>query len=228
MTGRAIKNTLTVWSKSRPYGQFRYTAYMSNPVTRTRKARQEDLIAATIRLIFRDGIQTASLERIAAEAGTSKGTALYHFSNKEELYESVVNSLFEAGGEYMTERIIAAPDTPLSKIVAYFESNLRFIIENVEHVVATQKIVQKTGAIDLEGAIPPLRAMLEAGQQDGSFEQFDTDYVAHSIRSLIDAAAYYLPDHQEMDGEQFIDEGVSLLLRTIGASPVHNDPLRKS
>lgn len=201
---------------------------MSNPVTRTRKARREDLIAATIRLIFRDGIQTASLERIAAEAGTSKGTALYHFANKEELYESVMNSLFEAGGVYMTERIVAAPDTPRSKIVAYFESNLRFIVENVEHVVATQRIVQKTGTVDLDEAIAPLRAMLKAGQQDGSFAHFDTDYVAHSIRSLIDAAAYYLPDHPEMDGEQFIDEGVGLLLRTIGASPVSKAPLPKS
>ncbi|MFC9559045.1 TetR/AcrR family transcriptional regulator [Agromyces sp. NPDC056965] len=192
---------------------------MPNPVTRTRQARRDDLIAATIRVIFRDGIQAASLERIAAEAGTSKGTALYHFANKEELYESVMNSLFEAGQVYMAERILAAPDTPRSRIEAYFESNLRFIVEHVEHVVATQRIVQNTGAIELDGAIPPLRAMLEAGQQDGNFGRFDADYMAHAIRALIDAAAYYRPDHPEMDDQQFIDEGVGLLLRTIGASP---------
>ncbi|WP_181149805.1 TetR/AcrR family transcriptional regulator [Arthrobacter sp. MYb227] len=200
---------------------------MSNPVTRTRKARREDLIEATIRLIFRDGIEAASLARIAAEAGTSKGTALYHFANKEELYESVMNSLFEAGGVYMSERIVAAADTPRSKIEAYFESNLRFIVENLEHVVATQRIVQKTGVVELDGAIAPLRSMLIAGQQDGSFEQFDADYVAHSIRSLIDAAAYYLPGHPQMDSQRFIDEGVGLLLRTIGASPISGIPLQR-
>lgn len=54
---------------------------------------------------------------------------------------------------------------------------------------------------------------------DGSFGKFDVDYMAHAIRDLIDGAAYYLPDHPGMDGERFINEGMGLLLRAIGASP---------
>lgn len=200
----------------------------THPATRTRQARRDDLVAATIRLIFRDGIQGASLEKIAAAAGTSKGTALYHFANKDELYDTVANSLFEAGRDYMSERITAAADTPTSKIEAYFESNLRFIVDNVEHVVATQRIVRHSGAVELEGVIPPLRSMLEAGQHDGSFGEFDVDYMAHAIRHLIDGAAYYLPDRPGgpgMDGERFISEGVGLLLRAIGASRIPGTPI---
>jgi AcrR family transcriptional regulator len=192
---------------------------MSNPVTRTRQARREDLIAATIRLVYRDGIQVASVERIAAEAGTSKGTALYHFAHKEELYASVVNTLFDTGRAYMTERILAATATPRHRVEAYVESNLRFIVDNVEHVVATQRIIQHTGTVEIEDAIPPLRALLEAGQQDGSFGDFDADFMAHSIRAFIDSAAYYLPDHPGLDGDHFIAEGVGLVLRAIGATP---------
>lgn len=191
---------------------------MSTSLTRTRRARRDDLIAATIRLVYRDGIHVASIERIAAEAGTSKGTALYHFAGKEELYASVVNTLFDAGRAYMTERILAAPDTPRHRVEAYLESNLRFIVDNVEHMVATQRIVRHTGTAETDDAIPPLRAMLEAGQQDGSFGDFDANFMAHTIRDIIDSAAYYLPDHPGMDGEHFIAEGVGLVLRAIGAT----------
>ena len=189
---------------------------MSIPQTRTRRARRDDLIAATIKVVFRDGIQVASIDRIAAEAGTSKGTALYHFANKEELYASVVNALFDAGRTYMTERILSAPDTPRCRVEAYLESNLRFIVDHIEHVVATQQIVRYTGVPDTDDAIPSLRAMLEAGQADGSFGDFDAEFTAHTIRDIIDSAAYYLPDHPEMDSEDFIAQGVGLVLRAIG------------
>ncbi|WP_420540708.1 TetR family transcriptional regulator [Nonomuraea roseoviolacea] len=52
---------------------------------RTRRARREDLIAAAIQAISQDGHRAASLERIAREAGTSKGNALYRFSSNDVL-----------------------------------------------------------------------------------------------------------------------------------------------
>lgn len=186
--------------------------------TRTRQARRDDLIAATVRLIYRDGIHAASVERIAAEADTSKGTALYHFGSKEEIYASVVDTFFEAGRAYMTERVLAAIATPRHQVETYVESNLRFILDNVEQVVATQRIVQQTGTVEIDDAIHPLRALLEAGQQDGSFGEFDADFMAHTIRAIIDSAAYYLPDHPERNGDHHITEGVGLVLRAIGAT----------
>ncbi|WP_127793212.1 TetR/AcrR family transcriptional regulator [Agromyces sp. LHK192] len=187
-------------------------------MTRTRRARRDDLIAATVRVIVREGIAAASIERIAAEAGTSKGTALYHFAGKEELYAAVTTSLFDAGRAFMTERILSAPDTPRDRIEAYLDSNLRFIADHVDHVVATQEIVRRTGAVPDGDAIAPLRAMLEAGQRDGSFGAFDADFVARMIRDLVDGAAYYYPQRPGLDREHFVAEGVGLVLRAIGAA----------
>ena len=199
---------------------------MSNPVTRTRQVRRGDLIAATIRLVYREGVQAASVERIAAEAGTSKGTALYHFANKDELYASVVETLFDTGRAYMTDRVLAATATPRRQVETYVESNLRFILDNVEHVVATQRIIQQhTGTVEIDDAIAPLRALLEAGQQDGSFGDFDADFMAHSIRAVIDSAAYYLPDHPGLDGDDYIAEGVGLVLRAIGTTTPATAPI---
>ncbi|PSK88951.1 TetR family transcriptional regulator [Murinocardiopsis flavida] len=190
----------------------------SDALTRTRRARRDDLVAAAIRLIHRDGVHAASVERIAAEAGTSKGTALYHFANKEELYGSVVDTLFEAGRAYMGERLQAAT-TPRERLAIYVESNLRFVLENGEHVVATQRILEQIGVGDADPSIPPLRAMLEDGQREGVFVAFDSEVMAIAIRALIDTAAYHLPGRAGGDGEHYVAEAAALVLRAVGAAP---------
>jgi AcrR family transcriptional regulator len=68
--------------------------------------------ADAIRVIVRDGLAAASVERIAGEAGTSKGTALYHFGDKEAILAAVVAELYTKGRAAMTERVAVEPDIP--------------------------------------------------------------------------------------------------------------------
>src|SRR5580692_6103775 len=42
-------------------------------------------------LISSDGLQVLTLDRVARDAGLSKGGLLYHFSSKEQLIEALVN-----------------------------------------------------------------------------------------------------------------------------------------
>ena len=64
-------------------------------LSRTGRARREDIIAAAIAVIGRDGYAVASIERIAQQAQTSKGTVLYHFGTKAAVCDAVVASLGE-------------------------------------------------------------------------------------------------------------------------------------
>src|SRR5215467_12079979 len=107
-------------------------------LTRTQRARRDDIVQAAIAVLDRDGFAAASIDRIAMEAGTSKGTVLYHFKTKEAMYESVVAALYEAGAAYMTERILAAPGFR-PKLHAYLNSNLQFIADNAAHVRAVHR-----------------------------------------------------------------------------------------
>ncbi|WP_433444916.1 TetR/AcrR family transcriptional regulator [Nonomuraea sp. CA-141351] len=193
----------------------------SEAISRTRRARREDLIAAAIRVISRDGYRAASLDRIAQEAGTSKGTALYHFSSKEELYGAVVTRLYEAGAAFMAERLRTA-STPTEKLRAYLDSNLRFITLNPAHVGATQRILENSDAIQtiqLDDAAAPLRRLLESGQDSGEFGVFDPEVTALSIRSVIDVAAFYFLRHPELDLDHYIGEAVALFLRSVRPAP---------
>jgi AcrR family transcriptional regulator len=80
---------------------------------RTRAARaeerggREELLAAALRVFARHGYREASVDRIAAEAGYSKGALYWHFSGKEDLLLTLLE-----------ERI----DAPMRAAVALLES----------------------------------------------------------------------------------------------------------
>lgn len=57
--------------------------------------RKEQLIAATIELMRREGVQSVTIRAIAKEANAPLATAHYCFSNKEELMDSAAEAWFK-------------------------------------------------------------------------------------------------------------------------------------
>jgi AcrR family transcriptional regulator len=62
---------------------------------RVQRATSEELVAAAIRVIGRDGVAAATTRRIAEEAGVPLGTLHYWFADKNALLESVVRHIVE-------------------------------------------------------------------------------------------------------------------------------------
>lgn len=184
-------------------------------LTRTGRARREDLVAAAIRVIVRDGLAMASVERIAVEAGTSKGTALYHFGGKEAIFEALVTELYAKGRAAMTERVDLEANVP-QRLRAYLEANLRFIAEHGDHVLAVQRIVNVAGISAPEDGVTELRMLLEEGQRQGALPRFDVDVAARTIRLTIDAVSFHLPAVASAQVDHVIDEMVALTLRSVG------------
>lgn len=179
-------------------------------LSRTGRARREDIIAAAIAVIGRDGYAVASIERIAQQAQTSKGTVLYHFGTKAAVCDAVVASLFEEGGAHMTEQI-AAVQGHRAKLRAYLTANLEFIAGRPAHVNAVHHIVEngagQTGRYD---AVGPLRQLLTAGQAAGEFGDFDAELMALAIRAIVDGASFYFTSHSGVDVAHFVNETVQL------------------
>lgn len=65
-------------------------AYMARLDIDTRRTQ---LIDAAIHIALRDGLDSATIRRIASEAGVSLGTVHYCFDNKRALLEAVVETL---------------------------------------------------------------------------------------------------------------------------------------
>lgn len=182
---------------------------MSVPLTRTQQARRRDIVDAAIAVLCRDGYAAASVDRIAREAGTSKGTVLYHFGSKEGALEEVVRSLYQDGGAYMTERILAASGAR-ERLHVYLDSNLRFIASRPEHITAVHRILENIPTDAEDDTVSGIRRMLTAGQDAGELGPFDPEVVALMIRAIMDGASFYFSANPDLDLDRHIAEVVRI------------------
>jgi TetR/AcrR family transcriptional repressor of bet genes len=84
--------------------------------------RRSELRKAGFRVLQMEGLAGTTLERVAAEAGASKGIVLHYFANKKELFEHVMR---EANLE-LRNRVVARmarATTPMERLVAVIEGN---------------------------------------------------------------------------------------------------------
>lgn len=177
------------------------------------EARRRQIIAAAVEVISEVGYGNASLARIAERAGISKGVISYHFDGKDDLMTQLVIQLYVSGAEFMTPAIQAA-DGPRARVLAYLDSNLRFIDANRAHVAALTEVVLNlrgpdgtpkfASAADGEDEIiRPLIDMLRDGQRVGDFGEFDPVVMAKVMRDTIDGAAGRAIREAEWDVEQY-------------------------
>jgi AcrR family transcriptional regulator len=176
--------------------------------TFTETARRAQILAAAIDTIAALGYGQASLARIAETAGTSKGVILYHFGGKDELMRELVAEVVARGVTYMEPRIEAEP-TGAGKLRAYIESNLVFMRENRNHMVAIFEIALNARAADgsrlydlsvQDAGVAALQQLLAYFQGTGEFRAgFDPHVMAMAIRAAINAVPAQLARGSALD-----------------------------
>jgi AcrR family transcriptional regulator len=176
--------------------------------TFTETARRAQIVAAAVDTIAELGYGQASLARIAETAGTSKGVIIYHFGGKDELIRELVAELVARGVAYMQPCIEAAPDGA-GKLRAYIESNLAFMRENRNHMVAIFEIALNARAADgsrlydisvQDAGVAALQQLLAYFQGTGEFRAgFDPHVMAMAIRAAINAVPAQLARDPALD-----------------------------
>ena len=69
------------------------------------KARRAQIVAAAVEVIAEVGYAKASLAAIAVRAGISKGVISYHFSGKDELMVTIVETIYGDAAAHIVERM---------------------------------------------------------------------------------------------------------------------------
>ena len=103
-------------------------------------------MAAAIDTIAELGYGQASLARIAATAGTSKGVIIYHFGSKDDLIRELVAELSAKGRAWISR--LEAESTGAGMLRTYIEANMSFIRENRSHVAAVVEIALNARSAD--------------------------------------------------------------------------------
>ena len=193
-------------------------------------------MAAAIDTIAELGYGQASLARIAEAAGTSKGVIIYHFGGKDELIRDLAAELVARGAAYMRPRI-EAEQTGMGMLRAYIESNLAFMAENRNHVVATVEIALNARAADgsrlFSGAfqdrsVASARELLVHFQRTGEFRAgFDPLVMARAIRAGIDNVASLLVADPGLDIAHHARELADLFVRAVSPPAARHQSLEE-
>lgn len=190
--------------------------------TFTEEARRAQILTHAIDVVVEHGYAGASLNRIAAHAGISKGLISYHFDGKADLLEALVRDVFDRGAEIaMRERPDElSEDAPSDQALrAYLEANLTFIAAHSRDVSAVVEVVgnhrDADGALVFDAAresatLTPLMQLFREGQSAGAFREFDPRVMAIAVRRVVDGFSREFLAHPEMDVAAFTAEVVAL------------------
>jgi AcrR family transcriptional regulator len=195
--------------------------------TFTEAARRAQIVEAAIDTIAEVGFARASLTRIGERIGISKGLIGYHFAGKDDLIKEVVFEILEQGKTYMRPRILAEAATGPGFLRAYIESNLAFMREHRNHMVAIVEIARGGitadgkqrfyGDADVDGAVQILAQHLAHFQTVGELRpEFDPRVMAVAIRAAIDAVPRCLAHDPDLDVDSYAREIAELFRRATG------------
>jgi AcrR family transcriptional regulator len=197
------------------------TATTDNERTFIEAARRVQIVEAAIDTIAEVGFARASLARIGERVGISKGLIGYHFAGKDDLIKEVVFEILEQGKAYMNPRILAEAATGSGFLRAYIESNLGFMKEHRNYMVAIVEIARGGltadgkqrfyGDADVDEAAQTLEQHLARFQAVGELRPgFDPRVMAVAIRSAIDAVPRRLAHDPDLDVENYATEIANL------------------
>jgi AcrR family transcriptional regulator len=206
---------LTVRSDSSPLGQRTFIE----------AARRAQIVDAAIDTIAELGYGQASLARIADRIGVSKGVIGYHFAGKDDLLAEVVAEVLATARSFIEPRV-AGESTGAGVLRAYIESNLAFMDEYRNHVLAIVEIARNarraagTRTAVVDAGVEALVPLLSKYQDAGEFRPgFDPIVMAVAIRAAIDAVPRRLADDPELDPNHYGRELADLFTRAVTAGP---------
>jgi TetR/AcrR family transcriptional repressor of bet genes len=103
-------------------------------LTKISDIRKRELRRAAFEVLQREGMAGATLEKVAAQAGASKGIVLHYFANKQELFEHAMREANAALKEAVVARLNRAT-TPMARLEAIIEGNFeeRFFRPSICH-----------------------------------------------------------------------------------------------
>jgi AcrR family transcriptional regulator len=165
-------------------------------MAKTKKAFQSEqsraaILAAAMSLISKYGFNGTTVDKIAAEAGLSKGSIFWHFENKENLFlaviEAIRNGLFQGLMMGQTEGLSARErvDLLLDNYAALIETDcsrcLDLTVLIIEMVETNPGLGEELRDLFAQLA-DMLASLLEEGKRSGEIERsVDSGATAYAI-----------------------------------------------
>lgn len=156
------------------------------------------LVSTARRHFFEEGFAQASMDRICAEAGVTRGALYHNFGGKEGLFEAVFRQLDSEIGARIEAAYEGAED-PLAALLAacfvYLDAALDPEVQRITLRDGPAVLGQKAREIDEAGAIHPFAEALSALMGQGRLRPTDPEALARMLNgAMMDAAMWIAAD----------------------------------
>lgn len=156
--------------------------------------RREELIKATYLEVAEKGYSAVTLQDIAKRAGVSKGSTLYYFATKEDLFLGALEWMVEQVHQRIGEAVVAVED-PVEKVKAVIhtifanaQQSRQFFLAYSDFVSlgTRNKRFHDLNARFYDGCCRADREIIELGVKAGVFRQLEIDDASSMMRALVD------------------------------------------
>ena len=154
-------------------------------------SRRRQVLDAAVNVMGKTGFHQMSMQDLATEAEVSVGLLYKYFGGKEDLLLATIVRILDVFRDQLAPVIDAAGDDVVDQLIAGIRRYIHIVDENLDGVVLTYRESRTLGAPgrsqikDLEIATAaPLRAVLEAGVDQGVFRGVDIDLTVLDIMLL--------------------------------------------
>jgi len=201
-------------------------------VTFTQEARRAQIVAAAIEVIAENGWAQMSIRKIADRVGVAMSAVLYHFGNKDNLVEAIIEEMYRTALSVVVPAI-GSQSTATGKLTAYIRASIDYFDTHRSHLAAlTQLSTAYQPAdgrrFDQLGLTPELSqeltaldpaAILAAGQQDREFGDFPVTSMALALRGAVNAVVEKILHEPDFDARSYGDDLVAIFGRAVAVNP---------
>ena len=160
------------------------------------EGRRSAILRAAYRVMAREGVHRTPLDRVAAEAGVSKGLLLYHFHSKDALVLAAMEWVLNATAARIRKALadIVDPADAISVVIDAVwigpEANrdfFRFYLDGVEHQTRSPGFddLGHTATVIINGLY---QEVIETGVNAGVLDVADSVSAAVDMRALIEGS----------------------------------------
>jgi AcrR family transcriptional regulator len=176
-------------------------------------------------IFARKGYEASSMDEIALAVGSSKAAIYHYFDSKLAIYDAIIIETLEGVVQMLLEAVGSAP-TSEAKIVAYFQTHLRFQQRNLSETTIIIESVSYAGREVSKREIE-LRAKTEAivgdiliaGIKNGSFRKLDVSVTQKALVSIIAWFPKWYPGTHGLDVDRVIAAFMDLVMQGMRVWP---------
>jgi AcrR family transcriptional regulator len=186
-----------------------------------RSQTAQRILQATVSSLAQNGFLSTSIGSLAADLKLSKGVIHYHFSSKEILFQETIAYIYEIAFADVRPAIDAAGDD-WSRVEQFIRGSVTFYVRRADYILALREMIMNFRPTQhrsyamkrLEQELDDVAELLVAGQQHGTFANFDPKIMALTLRYALNGMAAKI-GIQGYDMDHHAEELVRLFYRGI-------------